>query len=181
MFSYEGRRCHAVLCEVAADLDEVAKTLGLVDYRVVHGCVRCFKAKSDFDEFDVRSRKRKHSWFMTVASTSLSHHAIQDNEVDVLLRNIESKRKKGGLTVIRRMAEFPNLKVGDRIEPCVRCYPDVVHGQRPSEFPADKRVILSYRRPKSSPLFFWRCFHIDGVQEGIDGLTAEHILFDSMH
>eukprot|EP00959_Pyramimonas_sp_CCMP1952_P454588 9470126-Pyramimonas_sp.AAC.1 len=65
MFCHEGRRCHAILCEVAADLDEVSKTLGLIDYRVLRGCLRCFKARSDFDEFQAQSRKRKHSWFTT--------------------------------------------------------------------------------------------------------------------
>ena len=181
MFSHEGRRCHAVLCEVAADLDEVAKTIGLADYRRVHGCLRCFKANANFDEFDVKSRKRKHDWFTTVASSCLSHHPVRDNDVDVLMANTKSKRTKAGLVVVKRMAAFPNLKIGDRIEPCVRGFPDVVHGQRPSDFPAVKRRILSYRRPKHSPLFVWRMLRLPGVQEGVYGLKAEHVLFDSMH
>ncbi|CAK0866195.1 unnamed protein product, partial [Prorocentrum cordatum] len=174
--------CRVVLVEVAADLDEMCKTLGLPDYRGNHGCLRCFSHKETFADLGAPLRKRKHQWLLDTARTSLSFHRVNDEDVEELRDNTCIKRKKGGVVVTSLMRDtFPLLKRGDRVEPVLPGQPDFRHGEACRDYaPRDRRMMV-YRRPANSLLFINRLFHVPGIQPGIPGLTIDHFLFDSMH
>eukprot|EP00959_Pyramimonas_sp_CCMP1952_P469101 9494360-Pyramimonas_sp.AAC.1 len=115
------RICRMVLCEVAGDLDEMAKTLCMPDYRAKFGCIKCFHEKQQLDDFSIFARTRTHTWMLTAASTSLSwHDMLSDDDVEDLRSITHQRHKRGGVVVkARKVDKWPNLKIGDRIEPAV--------------------------------------------------------------
>ena len=182
MFRSRMGNCKAALVEVAADLDEVAKTFGLADYRSNFGCLRCFAKWDEFSNLAAPVRKRRHQWLVDTASTSLFLHDVTDASATVLRSNSKPRYSKAGVVVQRMMrTEFPNIKRGDRIEAPQLGRPDVWHGESCLEYRRSSRQILVYRRAKSSPLFINRLICVPGIQSGIPGLKLEHFLFDSMH
>ena len=54
-----GAKCFAVICEVALDLDEVPKTLGLPDHRAGYGCFKCFLHISKYNDIGARGKNAR--------------------------------------------------------------------------------------------------------------------------
>ena len=182
LFQYNGNDYHGVLVEVSCDLDEYSKTLGLPNYRSSYGCVQCFRPKTDLSHFKPPSRKRPHQWFWDSAESSLKYYKVDDGQVQELLANIKGKKEHGGLMITEPLNHlFPGICRNDRIEPTVFGCPDIVHGDKCTDYAPEKRKFLAYRRAKNLLLFYNRLIHIPGVCEGIPHLKTEMFLFDSMH
>eukprot|EP00959_Pyramimonas_sp_CCMP1952_P017344 368327-Pyramimonas_sp.AAC.1 len=164
--------CRMVLCEVAGDLDEMAKTLCMPDYRAKFGCLKCFHEKRLLDDFTVSARIRTHQWLLTAAEASFSFHEIaSDTDVDELRKIAHHKHKKGGVIVKARNTDiWPNLKIGDRIEPALEGHPDIWHGESICHYALEKRRFLVHRRQKNGLLNISRLFEVPGVSRGIPGL-----------
>eukprot|EP00959_Pyramimonas_sp_CCMP1952_P029055 609410-Pyramimonas_sp.AAC.1 len=97
-------------------------------------------------------------------------------------RRIKAEHKKGGVVIKeRRVDKWPNLKIGDRIEPAAEGYPDFWHGESVETYPPEKRRFLIYRRHKNGLLNMSRLIEIPGISRGIPGVKLEHFIYDSMH
>lgn len=161
-----GKTIKAVLVEISGDLDEYPKSVGLPDYRATYGCIRCFKSRAQFGDLEGRSRKRSHQWVLDCAASSLSHHKVCDEDFEALKQSTKCLKTKAGAVVTARMAAFPEIRKGDRIEPAVCTDVDIWHGQRCTDFKPENQRLLVYRRPRNALLHFPRLLTIPGIQPG---------------
>ena len=171
-----------VLCEISADLDEYAKSVGVNHYAAASPCIHCFRQLQDLDETDAPVRQRNHQWVLDSATAAFELVPFDDTQLPALKRDCEPRRPKGGVVAKCRIPEIPEIKRGDRIEPPLPGMVDAWHMQRCVEVEPRHRALLLFRRQPRGWLFFARFFQIASIgQPGVEGLRLEHLLFDSMH
>ena len=109
---------------------------------------------------------------------------VDDVKARRLNEGITGKKQKGGLVVTesRQLQDiFPGIRNGDRVEPALNGFPDVVHGDVCSDFLPSQRRVLVYRKAQGLFMFFNRLLPVAEVCPGVPHLTLDYFIFDSMH
>ena len=183
-----GAMCHVAVVEVSCDMDELPKSFGLPDYRTTHGCLRCFKHRAEFVNFATKGKKRTQGWFERTAATCLIAHRVPRDASEWLQDQIcactKRKHKAGGVVFTNKPGNhiLPNVERGDRLEPSLKGYPDILNGQRTSDFAEANRFVHTYKKPKGGLNFICQLFPNPALRwPGVPGLTIDHVLLDSMH
>ena len=170
------------LVEVSLDLDEYSKSLGMGLHNARHGCKACWT--TDYNDFHTEQEPRCQDDFVKCVKEALFFFDITEPVARLVVEGSKSTRKKAGLHLKKA---FAGLLRGDRIEPAPVCLEDFVFprpdGARVVEHPSSQ--VLVYRRGVNrwSKNLVWvtRLVEVEGIIQGIPGLTWKHFLFDYMH